>query len=121
MRIALLGGTGRTGHLLLKTLLERGHSVRVLVRDPTKLGGIAGRVDAVVGESTDPEAVDRLLDWTLVRPPRLQDGPATGRIAHHATVPGRSTSLRRADLASFLADVTEQHLYPRQAPFVSSA
>lgn len=209
MRIALLGGTGRTGQLLLKALLDRGHSVRALVRDPTKLGEFAERVEPVLGESTDPEAVDRLLDdcevvlsalgpvgrdtvlhtrtaqalirlmpqhgiprfvgisgagvdlpgdrkgardrivstlmqrfggpivqdkiteaalwaasdldWTLVRPPRLQDGPATGRIAHHATVPGRSTSLRRADLATFLADVTEQHLYPRQAPFVCSA
>jgi len=61
------------------------------------------------------------LDWTLVRPPRLVDGPPTGRIYHHAHTPGRSSSLRRTDLALLLADVLDQHLYPRQAPFVAQS
>jgi putative NADH-flavin reductase len=61
------------------------------------------------------------LDWTLVRPPRLVDGPATGRITHDAHTPGRSSSIPRADLAVFLADVLDQHLYPHQAPFVCSS
>lgn len=209
MRIALIGATGRTGRLLLNEFLNRGHSVRALVRDPAKLGEFAGRVELVVGDSTEPETLGQLLDdcevvvsalgpvgrdtvlhtttaealitlmpahgitrfvgisgagvdlpgdrkgprdrivsalmqrfggpivrdkiteaelwaatdldWTLVRPPRLQDGPPVGRVSHDATVPGRSTSIRRADLAAFLATVAEQHLYPRQAPFVCSA
>lgn len=61
------------------------------------------------------------LDWTLVRPPRLVDGPPTGRIHHHAHTAGRSSSLRRTDLAVMLADVLDQHLYPRQAPFVAQS
>lgn len=61
------------------------------------------------------------LDWTLLRPPRLLDGPPTGRVYHHAHTPGRSSSLRRTDLAIMLADALDQHLYPRQAPFVSHA
>lgn len=61
------------------------------------------------------------LDWTLVRPPRLVDGPATERITHDAHTPGRSSSIRRSDLAEFLADVLDQHLYPQQAPFVSTS
>lgn len=60
------------------------------------------------------------LDWTLVRPPRLVDGPPTGKITHDAHTPGRSNSIRRADLAAFLADVVEGNLYSRQAPFVSA-
>jgi putative NADH-flavin reductase len=60
------------------------------------------------------------LDWTLARPPRLLDGPASGRIVHDAHIPGRSSSIRRADLAVFLADVVEQGLYGRQGPFVSA-
>jgi uncharacterized protein YbjT (DUF2867 family) len=60
------------------------------------------------------------LDWTLVRPPRLIDGPATGRVVHDAHTPGRSSSIRRADLAAFLADVVEQDLYVGQSPFVSA-
>ena len=57
------------------------------------------------------------LDWTLVRPPRLLDSPATGRIGHDPHTPGH-WSIPRADLAVFLVDVLDQHLYPRQAPFV---
>jgi putative NADH-flavin reductase len=60
------------------------------------------------------------LDWTLARPPRLKDGPATRRVAHDAHVPGRSSSIRRADLAVFLVDVLEGQWYVREAPFVCS-
>ncbi|MDP1876290.1 MAG: NAD(P)H-binding protein [Actinomycetota bacterium] len=209
MNITVLGATGRTGSPLVEELLRRGHTVTALVRDPAKLGPVVDRVRVVVGDSTDPRAVDdalhgadavvsalgptskepdlhtrtaqaligampaagvtrfvgvsgagidvpgdrkgtrdkiistliqRLggavvadkpreysafaasdLDWTLVRPPRLIDGPATGRITHDAHAPGRATTIRRADLSVFLADVLDQHLYPRQAPFVSAA
>jgi putative NADH-flavin reductase len=60
---------------------------------------------------------DSDLDWTLVRPPRLLDAPATGRIGHDPHTPGH-WSIPRADLAVFLVDAVDQHLYPRQAPFV---
>lgn len=60
-------------------------------------------------------------DWTLVRPPRLKDGTATGRVEHHAHASPRTTLLQRADLAVFLADVVEQHLYSRQAPLIAQA
>ena len=59
------------------------------------------------------------VDWTLVRPPRLVDGEATGKIVHDAHKPGRSSSIRRADLGRFLVTVLDQGLYVRQAPFVS--
>ena len=64
---------------------------------------------------------DTEADWTLVRPPRLVDGPATGRVDHDASVSTRSTVMRRGDLAVFLTDVLEQGLYCRQAPFVATA
>lgn len=60
------------------------------------------------------------LDWTLVRPPRLVDGPTTGRIEHDPHVSTRSTQMRRADLAVFLTDVVEQDLYLRRAPFAAT-
>lgn len=61
------------------------------------------------------------LVWTLVRPPRLVDGEATGRLEHHAHRSTHSTKITRTDLAAFVADVVEQDLYPRQAPFVATA
>ena len=38
MRILLLGGTGRTGRLILDEALARGHEVRALVREAARLG-----------------------------------------------------------------------------------
>ena len=60
------------------------------------------------------------MDWTLVRPPRLVDGPATGKVEHHPRISTRSTRMHRADLAVFLTDVLEQDLYLRQAPFAAT-
>lgn len=205
MNVALIGATGRTGHLVLAELIGRGHAVTVLARDPTTLTDPDPGVRVVVGSATDPQAVGELLDgaqavvsalgptakeadlhtrtarllveampaagitrfigisgagidvpgdrkgtrdriistvirtiggavakdkpaeyqvladsdldWTLVRPPRLLNAPATGRIGHDPHTPGH-WSIPRADLAVFLADVLDQHLYPRKAPFV---
>lgn len=61
------------------------------------------------------------LDWTLVRPPRLVGGAATGRLEHDAHRSTRSTRITRGDLATFLVDVVEGGLYRRQAPFVAGA
>jgi putative NADH-flavin reductase len=205
MKIALLGGTGRTGRLVLQQLRSRGHDVVCLVRDPGKAAGEA----VVVGDSRDREALmllvsgadavvsalgpaakgdhtlhrdtasalvrvmaetgvrrfvgisgagidvpgdrksgrDRLiskliptfggkvvadkpaeyqvfaasdLDWTLVRPPRLTDGPATGNVEHDAHRSAATTMISRADLAGFIAEVVEQELYIRQAPLVAA-
>ena len=61
---------------------------------------------------------DSDIDHTLVRPPRLVDGPATGKVVHDAHTPGPSSSIRRADLAAFIADEVEKTRHPRLAPFV---
>ncbi|MEV0589323.1 NAD(P)H-binding protein [Nonomuraea sp. NPDC050310] len=61
------------------------------------------------------------LDWILVRPPRLMDGAATGRIEHHAHRSTASTKIARADLAAFVVEVVEQGMYAQQAPFVANA
>jgi putative NADH-flavin reductase len=205
--VAVLGATGRTGRPLVDQLVQRGHEVRALARRPDAMGAPPQQVHVVQGSSTDPAALETVLqgadvvvsalgptdrhptlhrdtaralvdvmprvgvtrfvgvsgagidvvgdqkgtrdraislvirtlggalaadkkheyevwsasglDWTLVRPPRLLDGPASGRVQHDAHRPGSST-IRRADLAAFLADEVEQHRYPRQAPFVSA-
>jgi dTDP-6-deoxy-L-talose 4-dehydrogenase (NAD+) len=43
MTVALTGATGFVGRQVLRILLERGCSVRVLVRDPSRLHGIRAR------------------------------------------------------------------------------
>lgn len=209
MNLAVIGATGRTGIEVVRTALERGHQVSVLVRDPAKLpGDVHDRVRVVVGDATDPAVLRELLtgaeavvstlgpkdreadlhsrtasalislmatagprrfvgvsgagidvpgdrkatkdkiiskliqtvggkvvkdkpaeyaawaasdlDWTLVRPPRLVDGPPSGNLEHDAHRSTRSTKITRSDLAGFLLDEVEQNRYPRRAPFVAS-
>jgi putative NADH-flavin reductase len=57
----LFGATGRTGSRVLERVLAAGHEVRVLVRDPAKLGDVADRVVVVVGDVLDAGAVDRTV------------------------------------------------------------
>ncbi len=61
------------------------------------------------------------LDWTLVRPPRLTDDPATGRVEHHASTSPRATAVGRDDLAAFVLDCVEQSSYVGAAPLVGKA
>jgi uncharacterized protein len=58
MKIALFGGTGRTGGLLLAGALSRGHTVRLLARRPEAVAHRDG-VDVVAGDllGDDGEAV----------------------------------------------------------------
>lgn len=207
--VAVIGATGRTGQPLLRELLNRGHTVTVLVRDPARFGPPDPAVRVVTGSSDDPSALAHLLqgvdtvistlgpkdkdatlhrrtaaalieamhaagvrrfigvsgagidvpgdqknllnkvisfviqrlggavvadkpaehrawassdlDWTLVRPPRLTTAPGTGHLEHHHTRSTRSTSMSREDLAHFLVDVLEQHLYVRAAPFAATS
>jgi len=47
MKVAVLGGTGRTGSLLVDDLLERGQQVVMLVRDAKKAAMVADRVTLI--------------------------------------------------------------------------
>jgi uncharacterized protein YbjT (DUF2867 family) len=64
---------------------------------------------------------DSGLDWTLVRATRLVDGDETGRLEHDAHRSPRSSTVVRADLATFLVEVADEGWYSRQAPFVATA
>ena len=37
MKLAVLGATGKSGHQIVQQALDRGHSVRAVVRTPEKL------------------------------------------------------------------------------------
>jgi uncharacterized protein YbjT (DUF2867 family) len=50
MQVFLTGGTGFVGQHMVRRLLDDRHSVRALVRDPTKTGNLPGNVDYVAGD-----------------------------------------------------------------------
>ena len=67
MRALVTGATGFTGGHLARYLLERGDSVRVLVRDPKRAEPLArAGADVLVGDLTSADAVRRAVDGTDV-------------------------------------------------------
>jgi putative NADH-flavin reductase len=207
--IALFGGTGRTGRIVLTRALEEGLSVRALAHDPAKLAGMNPLLTVITGGVTDPDAVQRTitgadavvsvfghvkgspptiqadgtrviveamkavgvtrivslsgggvpappdrpkpadkaitfllrtfagavladgiaharvleeseLDWTIVRAPRLTDGPRRGTYRVGWVGVNASTRISRADLADFILTQVDDRQYLRQLPFVST-
>jgi nucleoside-diphosphate-sugar epimerase len=69
MRVAITGGTGFVGAHTVRAVLDAGHEVRLLVRDPARIEETLGplRVDAddvvaVPGDMTDAKPVGQLVD-----------------------------------------------------------
>ena len=143
--VSTLGPTGKEGDLHTRTA---GALIAIMTRTgPRRFVGVSGAGIDVPGDrkTATNKAISALiqllggdvvkdkpaeyaqwaasdLDWTLVRPPRLVNGPASTRpLEHDAHRSTRSTKITRADLGAFLLDVIEHDLYPRQAPFVATA
>lgn len=104
---------------LVTGALERGHYVRVLVRDPDKARRRA--VGALLPAMQRQGATRRLLlTGAGVRVPRLTEGELRGRTRVAAHIGGDTgTTLGRADLAAFLLDELDRPTWSRQAPVVS--
>jgi dTDP-6-deoxy-L-talose 4-dehydrogenase (NAD+) len=64
MSVTLTGATGFVGRQILRNLLERGCSVRVLVRDPSRLPGVpaSGALEVVQTPDLFAEATGRLAE-----------------------------------------------------------
>ncbi len=76
-----------------------------------------------VADSTAMEKLVRTsdVDWTIVRPPRLQDGGTRrGCRSRAGAWPAGASAMQRADLAAFLIDETEKAKYIRAVVGVTS-
>jgi putative NADH-flavin reductase len=81
----------------------------------------ARRVPELARDREEQERIVREsgLDWTIVKPPRLTDGPATGRVRAGADVRvGLFSRMSRADLAAFMLDEIERRALVHQRVLV---
>jgi len=64
MRVLVTGSTGYIGGRLTSRLLEEGHHVRLLVRDPARVAGRpwVDRVEIVCGDLLEPDSIHGLCD-----------------------------------------------------------
>ncbi len=94
MKALVTGSTGLVGGWVARKLLERGHAVRALVRDATRLPGpLAGQVEVVTGDVTDAASVfaaAKGVDWVFhaagVPEQAVRDEGLFERVNHHGTV-----------------------------------
>jgi putative NADH-flavin reductase len=62
IKIAVVGATGKAGRYVIKHLIDQDFNVRVLVRNPNKLGITNQHLEMIVGNVLDYESVYSLLD-----------------------------------------------------------
>jgi hypothetical protein len=60
--VAVIGAGGPTGRLCVQEAVDRGMSVRAIVRDPTKHGGWPPSVTVVAGDVTQPASLTAALN-----------------------------------------------------------
>ncbi|MEQ4510870.1 MAG: SDR family oxidoreductase [Dickeya sp.] len=61
MKLSLFGATGPTGKHIIEEALKQGYSLSVYTRDARKLDAFAGKVDVVVGDLQDSEAIAKCV------------------------------------------------------------
>jgi putative NADH-flavin reductase len=61
MKLSLFGATGPTGKYIIEEALKQGCHVSVYTRDARKLEAFAGRVEIVVGDLRDREAIAKCV------------------------------------------------------------
>lgn len=61
IRIAVLGGGGRTGKYLVNKLIDRGFQIKLLLRKPEEFQITSPLIEIINGDATDPEAIRNLV------------------------------------------------------------
>lgn len=61
MKIALFGGTGPTGRHIIEEALRQGYQLSVYTRDAGKLSAFSGKIEVVVGDLNNREAIRACL------------------------------------------------------------
>jgi putative NADH-flavin reductase len=93
--------------------------------------GLAGKIlrhtllRNIADDSTEMEriVVASALDWTIARPPRLTNGPRTGRYdVEDGHLPGRSafSASSRADVAEFLVSEIQRNAHIHEIVGITS-
>ena len=99
----VFGATGQTGRHFTSLVLKDGHRVKVLVRDPGKLGNVSSNVEVHQGSVTDVPDLDGLVEGSDVVVSLLGDArlQKTQKI-NTAFVRNLVPAMRRHEVTRFL-------------------
>jgi uncharacterized protein YbjT (DUF2867 family) len=93
MSTLVIGGTGTVGGHVVRRLLERGETPRVMTRSPEKFVSLPADCDVVVGDLARPETlpaalagIERVVLITALSPTEFEEGSAAVAAARKAGV-----------------------------------
>lgn len=107
MRVFLTGATGFVGGHLLKQLVNEGHSIRALVRDPQRSGSVKGsQIELVAGDIVDGTGLDEGMRGcdTVIHLVGIiaETGKATFESVHHVGTRNMTEAARRSGITRFI-------------------
>jgi putative NADH-flavin reductase len=85
IKIAVLGGGGRTGQYLITQLIEKGFSIKVLLRDPETFPIKSPLIQIIQGDAIDFTVVSRLIDGCKGVISTIGQRPGEPLVAEQAT------------------------------------
>lgn len=112
-RIVVLGAAGAVGNALKYQSLATRFGFAIVVHAILKYPFLDQKMQELRLEASD-------LDYTIVRPPRLTDGPYTGRYRVEAdSLPKAAKSTSRADVAEFMLKQLGDRTFLRRGVYVA--
>ncbi|MET3768844.1 glyoxylase-like metal-dependent hydrolase (beta-lactamase superfamily II)/putative NADH-flavin reductase [Marisediminicola sp. UYEF4] len=100
MIIAIFGGSGATGRILIGQALDEGHQVNALVRPAARLGIVHDRLRVAHGELSDAAAIDRAVEGadgvvSLLGQPENRAGAPIARATRNIVASMQKFGVRR--------------------------
>src|ERR1700712_3666586 len=65
MQITILGAAGQLGKAVIREALKSGYEVKVLVRNPEKLGGLKEKVQVIKGNLLDELSMEKAFEGSV--------------------------------------------------------
>jgi putative NADH-flavin reductase len=84
-KVAVLGGGGRTGKYLVNQLLEKGFSVKLLLRNPDNFTVQNSKIEIIKGDAIDEESINVLLKDCQAVLSTIGQRPGEPMVASQAT------------------------------------
>ena len=84
-KVAVLGGGGRTGKYLVSQLLEKGFSVKILLRNPEKFIIQSSKIEIIKDDAIDANAIKMLLEDCQAVLSTIGQRPGEPMVASQAT------------------------------------
>jgi len=113
MKLVVAGVTGRVGSVVAQRLLERGHSLRVIVRDAARGEALRARAELAVGRLDDADFLGGALAGAdgafLLLPSDYPEREVYGRQKRLAEAMGRAVLASRVAHVTLLSSVGAQH------------